>query len=66
MASQEAKQTAPNEGQLRANMIQIAVLNKLLPKGFRFELKDSVASNASKNQVLLPVKDYHVSQSSLI
>ena len=35
---------------LRANMLQVAVLNKMLPKGFKFELNDNVIKQQMANQ----------------
>lgn len=32
-----------------ANLLQIAVINKMLPKGFRFELFDTVKRQVDQN-----------------
>jgi hypothetical protein len=43
---------------LMANLLQIAVINKMLPKGFKFELYDTVKrqNENSNNQRTVPQK----------
>lgn len=53
---------------LMANLLQIAVINKMLPKGFKFELYDTVKrqNDTNNNSKIVTTKRRKVSKACII
>jgi hypothetical protein len=55
-------QACPAQRDLLANILQVAVINKMLPKGFKFELQDTIKRQAESSTTnrIIPAKRKNV------